>query len=264
VTVKAHVKERQKYRLRGPGGRRCNLSSESMQVSPHRGMGASVDNHGVESNARLTGGSAALLLVLLAAEGATVLSVRSLLTPHVFIGMVVVPPVLVKIGSTSWRFVRYYRGSAAYRRKGPPPVLLRLLGPLVVVLTIVLLASGIALILAPHSMHGQLLTVHKASFIVWFGAMTIHVLGHLVETATLAPADWARRTRSDVSGAGLRQWTLAGSLVLGCVLGVLMLGPTNSYHIERHFHDGSPAPGVSQLGHSKSYPKLSQALSRGS
>src|SRR6516164_3578640 len=73
----------------------------------------------VASNARLTGATAAVLLVLLAAEGATVLSVRSLLTLHVFIGMLLVPPVLVKIGSTGWRFVRYYRGSPAYRRKGP-------------------------------------------------------------------------------------------------------------------------------------------------
>src|SRR6516162_11181634 len=83
---------------------------------------------GVEANARLTGSTAAVLLVLLAAEGVTVLSVHSLLTPHVFIGMLLVPPVLLKVGSTGWRFVRYYRGSGAYRRKGPPPLLLRLLG----------------------------------------------------------------------------------------------------------------------------------------
>ena len=76
---------------------------------------------GVESNARLTGSTAAVLLVLLAAEGVTVLRVGALLTPHVFIGMLLIPPVLLKIGSTGWRFVRYYRGSPAYRRKGPPP-----------------------------------------------------------------------------------------------------------------------------------------------
>jgi hypothetical protein len=184
----------------------------------------------VESNARLTGGAAAVLLVLLAIEGVTVLRVRGLLSWHVFIGMVLVPPVLLKIGSTSWRFVRYYGGAPAYRRKGPPPALLRLLGPVVVILTLVLFASGIGLILGPHSLRHSLLFFHKASFVLWFGAMTVHVLGHLLDTARLAPRDWARRTRSDVAGATARQWALAASLVVGAVLGVLMLAPTAHYH----------------------------------
>ena len=187
---------------------------------------------GVESNARLTGATAAVLLVLLAAEGVTVLRVHALLTPHVFIGMLLIPPVLLKIGSTGWRFVRYYRGSPAYRHKGPPPVVLRLLGPVVVILTVVLLASGVGLLVAPHSLRHTLLFAHKASFVLWFAAMTIHVLGHLVETARLAPKDWVHRTRHDVAGATRRQWALAASLVAGVVLGIVMLGPTAHY---RHF-----------------------------
>src|SRR5579863_9418748 len=86
------------------------------------------------ANARLTGALAAVLLVLLGAEGVTVLSIHRLLAPHVFIGMMLIPPVVAKIGSTLYRFVRFYRGSEPYRRKGPPPVLMRLLGPFVVVL----------------------------------------------------------------------------------------------------------------------------------
>lgn len=75
----------------------------------------------VEANARLTGSTAAVLFVLLAAEGFTILQVRSLLAAHVFIGVLLVPPVLLKIGTTSYRFVRYNLGSPEYRRKGPPP-----------------------------------------------------------------------------------------------------------------------------------------------
>jgi hypothetical protein len=186
----------------------------------------------VAANARLTASTAALLLVLLAAEGLTLVSVRSLLNAHVFIGMLLVPPVVVKIGSTGWRFVRYYRGDPAYRRKGPPPVLLRILGPAVVVVTVVVFASGIGLILVPHSWRHLFLFVHKASFVLWFGAMTVHVLGHLLETARLAPLDWVRRTRGDVAGAGIRQWALAASLIAGAMLGVLMIGPATHY---RHF-----------------------------
>ena len=180
-------------------------------------------DQGVAGNARLTAANAAVLLVLLAIEGLTILRVRQLLSPHVFIGMMLIPPVLLKVASTTWRFARYYRGAPAYRRTGPPPVLLRLLGPVVVVLTLVLLASGVGLLLVGRSWLPLLLKVHKASFVLWFGAMTFHVLGHLGEVFRLAPRDWLRRTRRDVTGAGPRQWLIAASLVAGVLLGFLLL-----------------------------------------
>lgn len=180
-------------------------------------------DEGVEANARLTGMTAAVLLVLLAAEGLTVLQIHSLLTPHVFIGMLLVPVVLVKMGSTGWRFARYYLGSPAYRRRGAPLPLLRLLGPVVVILTVVLFASGIALLLTTGSGQAALLRIHQVSFVLWFIAMAVHVLGHILETAKLAPADWARRSRRQVRGASGRQWLLALSLVVGVFLAVEML-----------------------------------------
>ena len=184
---------------------------------------------GVESNSRLTGALGAVLLVLLAAEGLTLAGVRSLLTFHVFIGMLLIPPVATKTASTGWRFVRYYRGAPEYRRKGPPPLVLRLLGPVVVVLTATVLASGVALVFGPHSLRHQMLLIHKVSFVLWFGAMTIHVLGHVVETARLAPLDWVRRTRHDVAGASARQWALAASLAAGAVLGLVSIGAAHRY-----------------------------------
>ncbi len=194
----------------------------------------------MEPNARLTGATGAVLLILLAVEGATIIGVRSHLSTHVFVGMVLVPLVLLKIGSTSWRFVRYYSGASAYRLKGAPPVVLRLLGPVLVVLTLVLLGSGVALILAPHNLRSSLLFLYKASFLLWFAVMTVHVLGHVVETAKLAPLDWVRRTRSQVEGASARQWALATALATGCLLGLVMLGPTSHYHRSRSFEP----PGV--------------------
>ena len=81
-------------------------------------------------------------------------------------------------------------------------MLLRLLGPVVVILTLVLLFSGVGLLLVSRPWLPLLLKVHKASFVLWFGAMTIHVLGHLGEVFRLAPRDWLRRTRREVTGAG--------------------------------------------------------------
>jgi len=189
---------------------------------------------GVESNARLTGGVAALLLVLLAAEGVTLLSIHQLITLHVFIGMLLVPPVLLKVGSTGWRFVRYYRGSPPYRHKGPPPMVLRLLGPAVVILTAILFVSGIVLVFTHQSGHSQLLFIHKASFVLWFAAMVIHVLGHIVETARLAPLDWMRRTRREIAHAGARTWAITVSVIAGVLLGVATWGHTGGFaHLGR-------------------------------
>jgi len=72
-----------------------------------------------EANARLTGATGLVLLVLSCAEAATVvLGVRSVLTLHVVIGLLLVPPLLVKVCSVSWRFLRYYRHDEAYRARG--------------------------------------------------------------------------------------------------------------------------------------------------
>jgi len=177
---------------------------------------------GPEGNARLTGATAAVLFVLLAAEGLTLLQVEPLLTPHVVIGMVLVPFVAVKVCSTGWRMVKYYLGDPAYRRRGAPPIVLRLLGPVVVLLTVLVFASGIALLLVPHSLRQVTMFVHKASFVLWFGAMVIHVLGHVLETSRLAPADLVTRTRSQVRGAGARLWVQAACLVAGIVLAIVV------------------------------------------
>ena len=208
--------------------------SSGYRPPDERGRTERREDDGVASNARLTASNAAVLLVLLAAEGATILRVRPLISPHVFLGMLLIPPVLVKLGSTGYRLVRYYTGAPAYRRKGPPPVLLRLLGPVVVILTAVLLASGVALLLASPAWSAQLLFVHKASFVLWFVAMTVHVLGHLGEVARLAPRDWMRRARRDVRGAGGRQWLLAASLVAGALLGLAMLGRVGPWLASAH------------------------------
>ena len=192
------------------------------------------EDHGPEANARLTASTAVVLFVLLAAEGVTILRIRALLTPHVFIGMLLVPPVLLKMGSTIWRFARYYQGDTAYRRKGPPLAILRLIGPVVVVLTLAVFATGIALLLGPRSWRSQMLLLHKASFIVWLAAMAVHVLGHLLDTARLAPRDWLRRTRRQVDGAGARQWAIAASLALGLILAVIVVPRVGPWLIIGH------------------------------
>ena len=58
-------------------------------------------------NERLTAMTGAVLLVLFVAECLTLLNIGNLLTLHVFLGMLLLGPVGLKIGSTLWRFARY-------------------------------------------------------------------------------------------------------------------------------------------------------------
>ena len=178
----------------------------------------------------MTGLAATVLFLLFAAEGVTVLRVHSLLTPHVVIGMIMVPVVMVKMGSTFWRFLRYYTGDPTYRRKGPPPAFLRLLGPFVVVLTVAVLATGIALLYVPGADRSQWLFLHKATFILWLAAMALHVLGHLLETANLTWSDLSRRSRRQVQGAGAREWLVVSALVLGILLAISVAPRVQGWH----------------------------------
>lgn len=168
---------------------------------------------GSEGNARLTAAIAAVLIVLLAAEGATIPMIGRWLTPHVFIGLLLVPPVLLKLASTTWRFVRYYRNVDDYVHRGPPhPVLRFLVAPLVTVTTIALFGTGIALVFM-HPQGGIVVGLHKASFVIWFFAMSVHVLAHLRTVGRYLRAGFARA----LPGRPLRQGLVMAALVAGVV-----------------------------------------------
>ena len=182
---------------------------------------------GSEGNRRLTGAAAALLLVLLAAEGATLVAIRPLVSAHVFIGMLLLPLVGVKLASTGYRFARYYTGHLEYRSAGPPHPLLRLLGPVVVLATLALFASGVALVvLGPES--GAVLGLHKASFAAWVAAMSAHVLAHALRVPRLAAADWRGDER--LPGSSLRRWLLAAALVAGLILALATVHLAGPWH----------------------------------
>lgn len=181
---------------------------------------------GVAGNGRLTASLGALLLVLLAAEGATIPFIGQLREEHILIGMLLLGPVAAKLASTGYRFARYYLGAPAYVSKGPPQIALRLLAPGVVFTTVALFGTGVALLLAGRD--GELAFLHKASFIAWFALMSIHVLGHVLELPGPAFADWRRRGPR-LSGAGLRLAAVAAALAVGAGLAMLSFSAAGSW-----------------------------------
>src|SRR5436853_528022 len=97
----------------------------------------------VVGNERLTALISLVLLVLISVELVTSAFLRLWLPTHTVVGVLFAGPLLVKMGATGWRFLRYYTGAPAYVRRGPPPVILRLLGPVLLVTTLVMVGSGI-------------------------------------------------------------------------------------------------------------------------
>jgi hypothetical protein len=176
---------------------------------------------GTEGNARLTASTGVVLLVLLAVEGVTILAIRPLLSLHVFIGLMLIPPVVLKLSVTGYRFARYYRRADEYVRRGPPMLLMRMLvAPVLVIATIAVFATGVALIvLGPQG--GIVLGLHKVSFVVWGVAFALHVLVYALRVPRLVTADWARSRRT--SGAALRSGILALALVAGLTLALVVL-----------------------------------------
>jgi hypothetical protein len=175
---------------------------------------------GPEGNARLTALTGATLMVLLAVEGITLISLRSMISWHIFVGLLVVPVVALKLGSTGYKIYRYYTHRPDYVQAGPPHLLLRLLGPVVALSTIALLATGIVLIVEKPA-HGLTLLLHKASFVVWVGALGAHVLAHLGRLPGVLRSDLSNR--SEVGGSRARLLLVAGAVVVGAIAAVALL-----------------------------------------
>ena len=196
----------------------------------------------VEGNSRLTATVGAILFIALLVEGVTVFDVNSMFAIHAFVGLLLIPVALLKVASTAFRFVKYYGHDPAYRRKGPPHPILRMLGPVVVLSTIALLGTGAALLAVGPSNADTLVTIHQASFIVWVSVTTIHVLGHIIETWRLTVADFRPSTAKTVPRLGARRGLVAISLVVGLGLGVASLGWNSAWanrRHDRHFRQGA-------------------------
>jgi hypothetical protein len=222
--------------------RRSRQPSEPCPEDKPRWRRRSLTAGGTDGNERLTVLTGVVLIVLTAAIGVTIIWIGQLMWLHLFLGLAVIGPVALKLTSTGYRFVRYYAHDPAYRRKGPPIPVLRVLAPLVVFLTVVLLGTGVALLFAGRD-SGPLGEAHKICFIVWITFTAIHVLGHVPEILRVLSSStdprrqiMALRTAGPVStrpsarigdrpeGGRGRAGALLMSLVAGLTLATVLIG----------------------------------------
>ena len=145
-----------------------------------------------------------------------------------FIGLVLIPPVVLKLASTGYRMFSYYAGSHAYRASGPPLLPLRLMAPVLVASTIAVLASGVLLLAAGHR-SSTVLTIHKVSFIVFGVLLAVHFLAYVPRVVRSLFTDWGAARRQAVPGAGIRAMLVAAALGGGAALALALLPTIHAY-----------------------------------
>jgi hypothetical protein len=196
---------------------------------------------GVLGNERLTATNGVILLALLAALGVTIVRIRPLIEAHLFIGLLLLPPVALKLASTGYRFTRYYSDDHAYRRRGAPPLGLRVLGPAVLATTLAVFGTGVALLVEGGSASPTLRELHKVSFIAWVAVTAVHVLGHLPDLShTFLARRGERLELNRMAAGGLgRTLALSGAIVAGLVLAIVLVPDfANWSHFEAFHHHG--------------------------
>jgi hypothetical protein len=186
---------------------------------------SSLTGGGPEGNEQLTTVTGVILIVLLAVIGFTIPQLSQYLWLHLFVGLLLIGPVLLKMASTGYRFVRYYAHNAAYRRKGPPEIVMRLIAPMVVISTVGVFATGIGLMIVGPTDRNPMLLLHKVTFIVWIVFTSLHILGHLPAVGrTFGVGGLERGQLTGPTPGGPGRWlALTGALVGGAVLAIVLI-----------------------------------------
>src|SRR5436305_11480286 len=196
----------------------------------------------VVGNERITALAGAVLLVLILVELVSAAILRTLLSIHVFVGVLLAGPLIVKLGSTFWRFLRYYTGSPAFVRRGPPHLALRVMAPLLIATTLVVIGSGIGLVVTGPRSAGPLLPLHGLSVLVWLPLIVIHIFAYLWRVPRLVANDWSKQAAEQAPGRGPRLGVNLGAPTLGAIAAVLLLHGATPWIAWSQTNGTIPAP----------------------
>ena len=185
---------------------------------------------GSRGNEILTSANATVLVALLAVQLVTVLALGSMIRVHLFVGVVLLGPVALKLATTGYRFLRYYTGAREYREKGPPPILLRAIAPLLVAATIGLFATGVIMLIDGQS-EGAVRGLHVASFWVWIACFAVHVVFNGREVLNNLHQVWLSRARTQIFGAQVRAALVLGSILGGVIVALALVSKMTGYQM---------------------------------
>jgi hypothetical protein len=219
-----------------------NIQTDQEPVrSPEQSRTKGEQYSAVVGNERLIALAGIVLLVLIIAEIVISINMHTLMSVHIFVGVLLTGPLLVKMGSTGYRFLSYYTGSPAFVQKGPPRLVMRLLAPFLLIATLSLVISGITLaLLGPtNALSVWVLRLHALSVMCWLPLLAIHVGVYIWRLPRLIMADWHKRSSRLVLGQGWRYGINIVAVLAGVSAALLFLPETASWvawepNISRH------------------------------
>ena len=187
-----------------------------------------------DGNERLTATVGLTLIVLSVVEIATLLlGLGTYLHAHVFVGLALLPPIALKLGSTGWRFARYYSSNEAYRLKAAPQIVMRLLAPLLVLFTALLFGSGVAMAFVHGSRLDLARRIHGPAAAGWMITLGVHVVVYARRAVRLFRRDVRRPT---LVGARVRTSLVAAMAAAGLVVALATL-PVQHLWVHLPSHD---------------------------
>jgi hypothetical protein len=214
-------------------------SSGQTQTFGSRGENRSA----VVGNERMTALAGAVLLVLILVELVSAAILRTLLSIHVFVGVLLAGPLVVKLGSTFTRFLRYYTGSPAFVRRGPPILALRVMAPLLIATTLVVIGSGIELVVTGPRSAGPLLPLHGFSVLVWLPLIAIHTFAHIRRVPRLVADDWSKPSGKSLATGRERRLSMnLGALLAGTIAAILLFPGAAPWIVWSQTNETIPAP----------------------
>ncbi|MFL5588358.1 MAG: hypothetical protein ACJ8DI_11970 [Ktedonobacteraceae bacterium] len=108
-------------------------------------------------------------------------------------------------------------------RRGPPRLALRLLAPLLLTTTLVVIGSGIGLVLTGPRYAGLLLPLHGFSVLVWLPLIAVHVFAYIWRVPRLVADDWSKSSAEHAPGRERRLGMNLGTLMVGAIAAILLL-----------------------------------------
>jgi len=201
-----------------------------------------VDDRPVIENERMTALAGMILLGLMMVELVAAANLHALLSVHVYVGVLLAGPLVVKLGSTGYRFLSYYTGTSAFVHRGPPSLPLRILAPLLVAMTLLVLGSGIGLLVTGPALAGSLLPIHNISALVLLPIIVIHIVAHIRRAPRLVANDWRKQSAEQVPGRGRRLGVNLGALMLGAIAALLLLPAAAPWFTWVETSQAIPAP----------------------
>lgn len=192
----------------------------------------------IERNKRMTAIAGTILFVLILSELVITANLDRLRSEHIFVGVLLAGPLVIKMCSTGYRFFRYYTKSPEFVRSGAPNTLLRVLAPFLVVITILVFISGFGLAFGGHANERLFHKIHTVSVTVWLPLLAVHIYAYIRKAFGLIKYDWTNKSKYRVPGREGRVGINVAALILSGIAAIIL----TPWRFGKHGHWELPGP----------------------